>query len=164
MKSARTAGVLESLIVLSHCKHFMHSDVVEKLSPVVMELWLLLQGFDPREGLPKLREEWVAKREARGDKIFTQMHYARQGVVTEEMAFAAAREGLDPEFVRSEVNIVNSPIDCGAPASFIDTLQSLNIKCFNAVQSQYSDRRPSRMLAGMRYQRIAPNAFDRLPY
>lgn len=31
------------------------------------------------------------------------MHYAKQGVVTEEMAFAAAREGLDPEFVRSEV-------------------------------------------------------------
>lgn len=31
------------------------------------------------------------------------MHYARQGIVTEEMAFAAAREGLDPEFVRAEV-------------------------------------------------------------
>lgn len=31
------------------------------------------------------------------------MYYARQGVITEEMAFAAAREGLDPEFVRSEV-------------------------------------------------------------
>lgn len=31
------------------------------------------------------------------------MHYARQGVITEEMAFAAAREGLEPEFVRAEV-------------------------------------------------------------
>lgn len=31
------------------------------------------------------------------------MRYARQGVITEEMAFAAAREGLDPEFVRAEV-------------------------------------------------------------
>ncbi|GFH19618.1 phosphomethylpyrimidine synthase, chloroplastic, partial [Haematococcus lacustris] len=31
------------------------------------------------------------------------MHYAREGLVTEEMAYVAAREGLDPEFVRSEV-------------------------------------------------------------
>ena len=35
----------------------------------------------------------------------TQMAYARKGVVTEEMAFVAAREGLDPEFVRSEVRL-----------------------------------------------------------
>lgn len=33
-----------------------------------------------------------------------QMHYARKGVVSEEMAFVAAREGLDPEYVRSEVS------------------------------------------------------------
>ena len=39
----------------------------------------------------------------RGDVVLTQMHYAKRGIVTEEMAFAAAREGLDPEFVRSEV-------------------------------------------------------------
>lgn len=31
------------------------------------------------------------------------MHYAKKGIITEEMAFAAAREGLDAEFVRSEV-------------------------------------------------------------
>jgi len=35
--------------------------------------------------------------------VMTQMHYARQGVITEEMAFAAVREGLDAEFVRSEI-------------------------------------------------------------
>lgn len=63
-----------------------------------------LQGVDPREGLPKLRKDWVARREARGDVAPTQMNYARAGVVTEEMAFAAAREGLDPEIVRSEVS------------------------------------------------------------
>lgn len=63
----------------------------------------LLQGINPRDGLPKLRADWVEKREARGDKVVTQMHYARAGIITEEMAFAAAREGLDPEFVRSEV-------------------------------------------------------------
>lgn len=61
------------------------------------------QGYDPREGLPQLRKDWVQKRVSRGDKVFTQMHYAKKGIITEEMAFAAAREGLDPEFVRSEV-------------------------------------------------------------
>ncbi len=33
----------------------------------------------------------------------TQMHYARRGIVTPEMEFAAIREGLDPEFVRKEI-------------------------------------------------------------
>jgi len=27
------------------------------------------QGLDPRQGLPKIREEWVARREERGDKV-----------------------------------------------------------------------------------------------
>jgi len=31
------------------------------------------------------------------------MHYARQGIVTEEMEFVALRENLDPELVRREV-------------------------------------------------------------
>ncbi len=33
----------------------------------------------------------------------TQMHYARQGIITPEMEFIAIRERCDPEFVRSEV-------------------------------------------------------------
>ncbi len=36
-------------------------------------------------------------------KIVTQLHYARQGIVTPEMEFIAIRERLEPEFVRSEV-------------------------------------------------------------
>ena len=63
------------------------------------------QGINPRQGLPKIRQEWVKKREQRGDKVFTQMHYAKKGVITEEMAFCAARERLEPEFVRSEVSL-----------------------------------------------------------
>lgn len=31
------------------------------------------------------------------------MYYAKEGILTEEMAFVAAREGLEPEFVMSEV-------------------------------------------------------------
>jgi phosphomethylpyrimidine synthase len=37
------------------------------------------------------------------DRNVTQMHYARQGVLTEEMEYVARREKLDPELVRSEV-------------------------------------------------------------
>jgi len=60
-------------------------------------------GIPPKEGLPKLRESWIARREARGDKNFTQMHYARKGIITEEMHYIAAREGMEAEYVRSEV-------------------------------------------------------------
>jgi phosphomethylpyrimidine synthase len=88
------------------------------------------QGCDVREGLPALRRDWIlargdvgetarswvpsgaATRPAppslvrpvlRGIGAVTQLHYARRGQVTPEMDFVAAREGLDPEFVRSEV-------------------------------------------------------------
>ncbi|KAL0286648.1 UNVERIFIED_CONTAM: Phosphomethylpyrimidine synthase, chloroplastic [Sesamum calycinum] len=61
------------------------------------------QNISPRIGLPKLRKEWIARREKLGGPRYTQMFYAKQGIITEEMAFCAARENLDPEFVRSEV-------------------------------------------------------------
>ena len=48
-----------------------------------------------------MRTEWIAKR--KNDKNRTQMHYARQGVITEEMQFVAQRERITPELVRSEV-------------------------------------------------------------
>ena len=31
------------------------------------------QGVNPRDGLPKLRKSWVERREARGDKVVTQV-------------------------------------------------------------------------------------------
>ena len=48
-----------------------------------------------------MRSDWVEKR--KNDKIRTQLYYARQGIVTEEMHFIASRESLPPELVRSEV-------------------------------------------------------------
>ena len=33
----------------------------------------------------------------------TQLHYARKGIITPEMEFIAIREGVEPEFVRSEI-------------------------------------------------------------
>jgi len=48
-----------------------------------------------------MRAEWIKPR--RGEENVTQMHYARQGVITEEMQYVAEREGLTPERVRDEV-------------------------------------------------------------
>ena len=48
-----------------------------------------------------MRTEWVKKR--LGRDCVTQIHYARQGLVTEEMAYVARREKLSSELVRDEV-------------------------------------------------------------
>ncbi|KQY56380.1 MULTISPECIES: phosphomethylpyrimidine synthase ThiC [unclassified Nocardioides] len=52
-------------------------------------------------------EEWQGEnpqpRKAIAGKNVTQMHYARNGIVTPEMEFVAIREGCDVELVRSEV-------------------------------------------------------------
>jgi phosphomethylpyrimidine synthase len=91
------------------------------------------QGHDVREGLPRLRDGWIEARGGtenvarayvqpdaegrpmppalaermrtarRGSGAVTQLHYARQGIVTPEMEFVAVREGFESEFVRSEV-------------------------------------------------------------
>jgi phosphomethylpyrimidine synthase len=54
-----------------------------------------------------LRDGWIEKRLAtagvNGNRNVSQMHYARLGIVTEEMAYVAKREKLDAELVRAEV-------------------------------------------------------------
>ena len=89
--------------------------------------------LDLRQGLPALRAAWILERgdveeytenrtghngkgtgqpfpgllrkplRAKLGSNVTQMHYARQGTITPEMEFIALREGMDPEFVRSEI-------------------------------------------------------------
>src|SRR5580700_8878316 len=72
---------------------------------------------DPTAGLAPLRRPWIVERgdvetvagvrgavlRARGNAAVTQLHYARQGVITAEMEFIAIREGIDAEVVRDEV-------------------------------------------------------------
>ena len=69
--------------------------------------------------MANVRSEWVKKRLARlrsssssgqagpsgngAGLNVSQMHYARQGVITEEMEYVARREKVDAEFVRAEV-------------------------------------------------------------
>jgi phosphomethylpyrimidine synthase len=79
-------------------------------------------GSRPVDGLPPLRAGWIDERadvsagpargtanagrtvrRARSGRRVTQLHYARQGVVTPEMEFAAIREGMVPEVVRAEI-------------------------------------------------------------
>ncbi|MFC3997242.1 phosphomethylpyrimidine synthase ThiC [Nocardiopsis sediminis] len=60
--------------------------------------------IDVHAGLPRLREAWAGDREPIGGAV-TQPAYAKAGIITPEMRFIAAREGVDPEFVRSEVAI-----------------------------------------------------------
>src|SRR5271157_3649149 len=55
-----------------------------------------------------IRNSWIETRVAKaatanGNRNMSQMHFARQGVITEEMAFVAGREKIEPELVRSEI-------------------------------------------------------------
>ncbi len=57
--------------------------------------------------VPKPRAEWIVKRREEaartGDTNMSQMHFARKGLITEEMAYVAHKEKLAPEFIRSEI-------------------------------------------------------------
>jgi len=55
-------------------------------------------------GAVRPRAEGIARRKSENtDGNFSQMHYARQGVITEEMLYVAEREKVAPELVRDEV-------------------------------------------------------------
>ncbi len=64
-------------------------------------------AIDVEAGLPKTRDAWnrpePVRIEATGTVAATQLAWARAGLVTPEMAFIAAREGVPEELVRDEV-------------------------------------------------------------
>jgi phosphomethylpyrimidine synthase len=57
-----------------------------------------IQNGAAATNVPQPRAEWLS-----GEQNFSQMHYARRGVITEEMEYVARREKLAPELVRDEV-------------------------------------------------------------
>src|ERR1700686_2603983 len=65
------------------------------------------QGIGNDYKVPTGRAEWIVKRKAEaartGDANMSQMHFARKGIITEEMAYVAQREKISAELVRSEV-------------------------------------------------------------
>src|ERR1019366_2081577 len=61
-------------------------------------------GNNNGNSVPRPRAEGIARRNAENkDGNFSQMHYARQGILTEEMGYVAHREKISPELVREEV-------------------------------------------------------------
>jgi len=69
-----------------------------------------------REAMPELAAlRFAARRAPRVAKAganVSQMHYARRGEITPEMAFVALREGVAPEFVRDEIARGRAVLPC----------------------------------------------------
>lgn len=59
------------------------------------------QPSDYKNGIPAFRKEWIQKRFNHPNH--SQMYFAKKGIITEEMRYAAFRENMEPEFVRSEI-------------------------------------------------------------
>src|ERR1035438_6334372 len=59
--------------------------------------------------VPAPRAEWIAKRREEaarsGDTNMSQMHFARKGLITEEMAYVAQVEKVEPAFIRDEIAV-----------------------------------------------------------
>ncbi|MFJ1459479.1 phosphomethylpyrimidine synthase ThiC [Nocardia wallacei] len=73
-----------------------HFDVYDTSGPYTDDA----ATIDVEAGLPKVRDGW-SKPDVAGPP--TQLAWARQGIVTTEMRYIAAREGVSPELVRDEV-------------------------------------------------------------
>ncbi|NEW44697.1 phosphomethylpyrimidine synthase ThiC [Nocardia cyriacigeorgica] len=73
-----------------------HFDVYDTSGPYTDDT----ATIDLEAGLPKLRDGW-GKPEVEGPR--TQLAWARAGIITAEMRYIAAREGVSPELVRDEV-------------------------------------------------------------
>ncbi|SNR56093.1 hydroxymethylpyrimidine synthase [Haloechinothrix alba] len=78
-------------IELSNGEHFDVYDTSGPYTDTEVEI-------DVHRGLHPLRADWITEREHD-----TQLGWARAGVITKEMEFIAARERMDPGFVRDEV-------------------------------------------------------------
>jgi phosphomethylpyrimidine synthase len=66
-----------------------------------------MAASNPTLEILKPRADWIVRRKAEaertGDRNMSQMHFARKGMATEEMAFVAEREKIPLELVRDEV-------------------------------------------------------------
>ena len=66
-----------------------------------------MAASNPTLEILKPRADWIVRRKAEaartGDTNLSQMHFARKGLLTEEMAYVAQRENLAVEVVRDEV-------------------------------------------------------------
>ncbi|MGW8813925.1 phosphomethylpyrimidine synthase ThiC [Gordonia terrae] len=82
-----------------HLTNGEHLDVYDTSGPYTDDA----AHIDVEKGLAPIRDSW--QRPDPIDGASTQLAWARAGIVTAEMRFIAAREGVDVELVRSEVAI-----------------------------------------------------------
>src|SRR5450759_3648297 len=72
-----------------------------------MDCGIALASLGGKGESMSIRDAWLEKRLAaagtNGNRNVSQMHLARQGMITEEMEYVAKREKLEPELVRSEI-------------------------------------------------------------
>ncbi|WP_279105002.1 phosphomethylpyrimidine synthase ThiC [Gordonia paraffinivorans] len=80
-----------------HLTNGEHLDVYDTSGPYTDAA----ADIDVERGLPRVRDSWTRPEPVAGAS--TQLAWARAGIVTDEMRFIAAREGVDEELVRSEV-------------------------------------------------------------
>src|ERR1700753_1432224 len=96
------------------------------------------------EAKPKLREEWITRRREHaartGDSNVSQMHFARKGLITEEMLYVADKEKIRPELIRDEIAIgrmiipanINHP-ELEPMASGVESLCKINANIGNSA-------------------------------
>jgi phosphomethylpyrimidine synthase len=92
----RELDVRQGLPLVRHEWIASRGDVLEGPRQFVQTAW-------KREMPLAIAERTRSALKATPGRIVTQLHYARKGVVTPEMEYIALREGLDAEFVRTEV-------------------------------------------------------------
>ncbi|NKY96804.1 phosphomethylpyrimidine synthase ThiC [Nocardiopsis dassonvillei subsp. albirubida] len=92
-----TLRVPQRRVELSNGSHF---DLYDTSGPYTDDT----AHIDVHRGLAPIRREWAHAPAASGGAT-TQLARAKAGTITPEMRFVAAREGVDPEFVRKEVAV-----------------------------------------------------------
>src|SRR5450631_555385 len=109
--------------------------------------------------IPQPRAEWLARRKkenATGN--FSQMHYARQGVITEDMQYVAEREKVAPELIRDEVAVgrmiipanVNHP-ELEPMAIGIESLCKINSNIGNSAVTSNIDEELKKLHTSVHY-------------
>jgi phosphomethylpyrimidine synthase len=90
------------------------------------------------------REEWIVRRREQaartGDSNVSQMHFARKGLITEEMLYVADKEKIKPELVRDEIALgrmiipanINHP-ELEPMAIGVETLCKINANIGNSA-------------------------------
>src|SRR6202040_2152661 len=110
----------------------------------------------------KPREEWVVRRREQvartGDSNVSQMHYARKGLITEEMLYVAEREKVKPELIRDEVGVgrmiipanINHP-ELEPMAIGVESLCKINANIGNSAVTSNIDEELKKLHTAVHY-------------